>query len=243
MAEGLGGSTSRPSPPQPGRREQTVEVLVFLFLILPSLLFSFFAVKQGSVSFALISVSTIMRDLSLASLILFFIWRNKEPVAAIGWRAHNILREAGLGVLLYIPLFFASALLENTLQKAGFSAPSTPLPALVSEKGMGEFLLAFVMVVVVAVVEETIFRGYLMLRLKAVTSSVAAAVVLSAFVFSLGHGYEGTASVVTIGIMGAFLAVVYEWRKSLTAPIVMHFLQDFIGIVLVPFLKYIQIIN
>jgi membrane protease YdiL (CAAX protease family) len=72
---------------------------------------------------------------------------------------------------------------------------------------------------------------------------VAAAVVLSAFVFSLGHGYEGTASVVTIGIMGAFLAVVYEWRKSLTAPIVMHFLQDFIGIVLVPFLKYIQIIR
>jgi hypothetical protein len=42
------------------------------------------------------------------------------------------------------------------------------------------------------------------------------------------------AGVVTVGAMGLVFALVYMWRKSLVAPIVMHFLQDFIGIVLLP---------
>jgi membrane protease YdiL (CAAX protease family) len=102
---------------------------------------------------------------------------------------------------------------------------------------MAEFLLAFVLVVIVALAEETIFRGYLILRLKAITSSPAAAVLLSAAIFSLGHGYEGSAGVVTVGVMGLVFALVYIWRQSLIAPIVMHFLQDFIGIVLLPLLR------
>jgi uncharacterized protein len=42
---------------------------------------------------------------------------------------------------------------------------------------------------------------------------------------------------VTVGAMGAVFALVYVWRGSLLAPIVMHFLQDFLGIVLVPLLR------
>ena len=34
--------------------------------------------------------------------------------------------------------------------------------------------------------------------------------------------------------MGLFFALVYVWRGSLIAPIIMHFLQDFIGIVVLP---------
>jgi membrane protease YdiL (CAAX protease family) len=78
------------------------------------------------------------------------------------------------------------------------------------------------------------FRGYLILRFKGITASPVAAVLLSAVIFSLGHGYEGTAGVITVGAMG--VALVYMWRKSLVAPIVMHFLQDFIGIVLLSLL-------
>ncbi len=85
-------------------------------------------------------------------------------------------------------------------------------------------------------VEETIFRGYLILRFREVTSNTAAAVLLSAVLFSLGHGYEGSAGVVTVGVMGLVFALVYLRRRSLVAPMVMHFLQDFIGIVLVPLL-------
>ena len=54
------------------QKEQFFEVAVFLFLIVPSLVLSFFAVQQGTMSFVLVAISTILRDLALVSLILFF---------------------------------------------------------------------------------------------------------------------------------------------------------------------------
>jgi len=219
------------------KREQLVEVVVFLFLILPSLALSFFAVKQGNMSFVLTAVATILRDLGLVGLILFFIWRNGELWSSIGWTLRHRWRDVGLGVLLFIPMFFGAALLERVLQAAGFSVPSTPTPSSFAAKGIGEYVLAFFLVVVVAVAEETIFRGYLVLRFKTVTASSVLALLLAAVVFALGHGYEGTAGVVTVGTMGLVFGLVYVWRGSLVAPVVMHFLQDFLSIILLPMLR------
>jgi membrane protease YdiL (CAAX protease family) len=222
---------------RPGPRELLVEVSVFLFLIVPSMILSFFAVKLGTLGFVLVAASTILRDASLVSLILFFAWRNGEPLDRIGWRFEHGWREVGLGIGLFIPFFFAMGLVGGALEAAGLSAPSTPLPAFLAAKGLGETLLAIVLVAVVALAEETIFRGYLILRFTAVTLRPALAVVLSAAIFSLGHGYEGSAGVVTVGVMGLVLALIYMWRGSLVAPIVIHFLQDFLGIVLLPLLR------
>jgi uncharacterized protein len=216
-----------------GRVEQ-LEVSVFLFLIVPSMVISFFVIKQGSLSFLLVALSVMLRDLALVSLIFFFLWRNNEPVNRIGWTLRNSRKEIGLGILLFVPFAFATSLLENGLRAAGLSVPAHPLPSFLGARGPAELVLAFVLVVIVALTEETIFRGYLVLRLRTVTSSPAAAAVLSAAIFSLGHGYEGSAGVVTVGAMGLVFALVYMWRRSLVAPAVMHFLQDFIGIVLLP---------
>jgi type IV secretory pathway VirB3-like protein len=58
-----------------GRREQCVELVVVLFLIVPSMVRSFFAVTQGSLEFVIVTTATIFRDLALVSLVLFFVWR------------------------------------------------------------------------------------------------------------------------------------------------------------------------
>jgi uncharacterized protein len=225
--------------PQPDRKEQFLEISVFLFLIVPSMALSFFAIKQGSLSFSLSAVATILRDLSLVSLILFFLWRNREPVRSIGWNFANFWKELVWGVILFFPMFYASGILENALRAAGFSVPSTPMPTFLSPRGSMEILLAIILVVVVAISEETIFRGYLILRFRAMMNNPAA-VLLSAAVFSLGHGYEGTAGLVTVGFMGLIFALVLAWRRSLIAPMVMHFLQDFTVIVLLPLLGLIR---
>jgi len=47
------------------RKEQTLDVFVFLFLIIPSTIISFFVLKQGGMTFVLIALSTILRDLAL----------------------------------------------------------------------------------------------------------------------------------------------------------------------------------
>jgi membrane protease YdiL (CAAX protease family) len=201
------------------------------------MIFSFFAVKQGNLSFAVVAFAIILRDLSLVSLILFFMWRNGEPVDLIGWTWKNGWKEVGLGLGLYLPFFTLAALLERALRTMGLSSPSTPLPSFLVARGMADFFLAPFLVAIVSVSEETLFRGYLLLRLTAITSNrTSVAVILSAIVFSLGHGYEGSAGVVTVGVMGFVFALIYIWRQSLVAPVVMHFLQDFIGIVLLPLL-------
>jgi uncharacterized protein len=215
-------------------REQLIEVAVFLFLIGPSLVLSFFLINQGNISFTLTAFATILRDLSLLSLILFFLWRNKESILHIGWTLRDVRRNIVLGIVLFVPMFFGAATIEQILREIGFSVQSTPLPSLDPSGSTMEMLVALVLVSIVALTEETIFRGYLMLRFKAVIGSSFWSVLLSAFIFSLGHGYEGTAGVITVGAMGLVLSLVYIWRKSLVAPITMHFLQDFVGIVLLP---------
>ena len=219
------------------RKEQLLEVSVFLFLILPSMVLSFLVIKPGgAVSFVIVACATILRDLGLVSLVLFFLWRNRETVSQIGWVSNNNWKEAALGAVLFIPLFFGAALLEELLQASGLSAPSKPLPSFFSATGMAETVLAVILVVIVALAEETIFRGYLLLRFKATTQRPTVTVLLSSAIFSIGHGYEGSAGVVTVGVMGAVFATIYLWRKNLVAPIIMHFLQDFISIVIIPLL-------
>lgn len=228
----------RGEPGKPPRREQLVEVLVFLFLIVPSMSFSFLLVRQGNVGFVVTAFATILRDLALISLVVFFLWRNGERLDGIGWNVRGGARDVIRGMGLFVPIFFAASYLDQLLLAVGFSAPSTPVPKFLTARGPAEFLLAFVLVLVVAVAEEIIFRGYLILRLTAVTGSTAAAVILSSVIFSLGHGYEGTAGVVTVGFLGLAFALAYIWTRSLVAPILMHFLQDCLTIVVLPLLGH-----
>ena len=216
------------------RNKHIIELSVFLFLIVPSLVYSFFVVKQGALNFTFTAIATIVRDLALVCLVLYFIWDNKEPFSALGLGARSPLREIALGALLFIPFSFAVAALDGFLSTHGLHSPRTPLPSLTVTPGIGAIVLATILVIIVAFSEEMIFRGYLMLRFRGATGNAGLAVLLSSFVFSLGHGYEGSAGVATVGVMGAVFAAVYLWRGNLIAPMAMHFLQDFTAIVLAP---------
>ena len=217
-------------------KEQFFEVSVFLLLIVPSMVLSFFVIKAGSVGFVFTAVAVILRDLALVCLIFFFIWRNGEPWGQLGWNFKRAGHEIGLGIVLFFPMFYGAGLLGQALDAAGFSSPSTPLPSFLEAKGTPELLLALFLVACVAVAEETIFRGYLLLRFRGLKLGLVWAALLSSVIFSLGHGYEGSAGVITVGGLGLALAAVYLWRQSLVAPMVMHFLQDFTTVVLAPWL-------
>ncbi len=230
-------TTSGPGTAGSQRRERQVELAVFLLLIVPTLLLSFVHGGQGQLSFSLLAVSVIARDLALVALVLFFLWRNREPLQRIGWAFNRNGREIAIGALLFVPLQAGATGLELVLRRLGLSVPAH-LPTGLQPSGVPQLVLALLLVLVVAVAEETIFRGYLLLRLRSWTSNVAAIVAGSSVIFAIGHGYEGSAGVVTVGTIGAILALVYLWRKSLVAPITLHFLIDFAGIVVLPALGH-----
>jgi membrane protease YdiL (CAAX protease family) len=207
--------------PTPSRKVQLLEVLVFLFLIMPSMASAYIVLSSVKVTFVAMAVSSILTDLGLLSLVLYFVWRNGEPFARIGWILKGAGREAFWGVILFLPMTYAAALLEHALRAAGFSAP-TKLPSFLVAHGPARIILGTVLVMIVALAEETMFRGYLLLRFRGVTHNVGMAVLLSSVIFAL----------MIVFFLAVVFAVVYLWRGSLVAPMVMHFLQDFIGIVL-----------
>jgi len=224
------------NPNRNSMAEQVIEVSVFLFLIVPSMVFSFFSVGESTVNFTLAGTSVILRNLSLVNLILFFLWRNGEPVQKIGWVSRSSSADIVLGVLLYVPFFMIIVFLEQLFHYLGLSPPSSLLPQFLEIHGSSQLLLAVALVTVVAITEETIFRGYLIMRFNAITGSPLAALLMSTVVFSIGHGYEGALGVVSVAAMGLIFGALYLWRGNLVIPIVLHFVQDFISIILVPLL-------
>lgn len=219
------------------KKEQFLEVVVFLFLIVPSMILSYFAESEGDLEFMITASAIIIRDLALMSLVLFFLWRNGEPLSSIGWKREHWVREALVGIALFPVFFFILGTVAYLLQGIGFTIPPTGEQKFLAAVSFSQMALALLLVVTVAVVEETIFRGYLLLRFVHITGSGTWAVLVSAVIFSLGHGYEGSAGVGTVGIMGMVFAVIYLWRGSIIAPVVIHFLQDFLGVLLAPLLS------
>ncbi|MGI5174853.1 CPBP family intramembrane glutamic endopeptidase [Dactylosporangium sp. CA-152071] len=218
------------------RRQELAELGVFLLLLVPPLVLSYFAAGQAAVPFTLLASATIARDAGLVALILLLLARARQPVAVIGWTGRAAWREVAWGVALTVPVLVGAQILDAVLRGAGLSGPRPSSASLQPAPGVGQLLLAVALVAVVAVAEETVFRGYLILRIAGVLRSRTLAVLLSSVIFSVGHGYEGSAGVLTVGATGLALAAVYVWRHSLVAPMVMHFLLDFLAIVVAPLL-------
>ncbi len=143
------------------RRRDLFEVLVFLFFIVPSMILSFFALEGGKPNSPILSCSLIFNDLAYISLIAFFLWRNGELFTNIGWKFDGMKKEAALGVGLFLPLMVCVSLIERGFQHLGLSSHMNHLPDFLSFSGSGETLLVCVLIIVVAIAEETIFRATL----------------------------------------------------------------------------------
>ncbi len=208
------------------RKIQLIEIGVFLLLVLPSMALSFISAPQAQLPFTYFAVAQIMQLLALAGLVLYFVWRNREPFDSIGWTFENAGKEAFIGILLFFPILLGLGLLEKLLKAAGISPPQQ-VPEYLVPEGMPEKVLAGVLLVVVAVCEELIFRGYLLRRLINLTGNLVAGVLIAAVVFSIGHGYQQIGGVIATGVLGAIFAIIFLWRGSLVAPITIHFMNNF----------------
>jgi uncharacterized protein len=221
---------------RPAQRVQLFELIVLFLFLLPPLVLSLLGRSIGALSFRMLALSSIFQNIGFVALILYFVWRNREPVREIGLTTWNWPREVLAGILLFIPFSLVVAILESMLRMAGLSG-AQELPSALLLADSTDYLLALPFLVVVAFAEELLFRGYLLRRLDQLTGSLSAGLLLSSMIFALGHGYAGALGVVTVGAMGMLFGLIYRWRGSLVAPMVMHFIQNFIGLILAPLAK------
>lgn len=222
------------------RRRDLAELLVFVSLFLPRIVGSYMIGGHGSATFLYTALVTILSDLPPVALIGYFLWRNGESRRAIGLKAQGWWREALLGVGLYIPYAMVIGGVSWCLMTLCGKRPTIPtIPTFLqpTRDGLG-YTLAVVLLIVVAFSEEVVFRGYLMLRLKSVTGHMAWAIGVSAMLFALAHGYQSWISICAIVAIGLIFSLIYLWRRSLVAPMVIHFIQDFMAMIIAPLLMH-----
>jgi membrane protease YdiL (CAAX protease family) len=91
----------------------------------------------------------------------------------------------------------------------------------------------FLMVLRAAVVEEILFRAYLMEKVRELTGSWVVAIVLSVVAFTYAH-LSGWGGVHLIPVFGAAVvfALLYMWRRDTPSNMIAHFLTDGMGFLL-----------
>jgi membrane protease YdiL (CAAX protease family) len=170
----------------------------------------------------------------LAFVALFFVY---QRVRNINWiKATKLLNKITIKqIVLLIVIALASLFLfsplinmiDHLVSLTGYSA-SSELP--INLKSVGGFFVGVIALAVLpAIFEEFIFRGMLYQGLQK-KMGVKGAIILSALLFALMHtSIQQTAYQI---ILGAMFAYAFYLTGSLLAPIILHFCNNFIVLLL-----------
>lgn len=153
--------------------------------------------------------------------------------AALGWRVDGPVgflgRVAlGLGVMLG-----ANVVVQPVLERLGDAGGTEEM--MDEAAGLADTLHGKAVVAATAgVTEETVYNGYALERLAALTGSPVFAGAVTASAFTLGHLGEtwSKRAVVRIAQPAVVATALYVWWRSLPVLVAVHALNDFVGLVL-----------
>lgn len=77
--------------------------------------------------------------------------------------------------------------------------------------------------------EELVFRGYLQRQLWSLTKRLPSAVLLQAFIFGIGHIYQGWKPALVTAIYGLVFGLLAAWRRSIIPGAIAHAVVDVMG--------------
>jgi len=168
------------------------------------------------------------------------IWLRRDGLLSLGFfPPENWSTTILWSILLGVAIQFVSTLiLEPFADK--LTKSTTDHSAFEGLRGnLLNFLLLLVTVwILVAFVEEIIFRGYMMGEIVeligASKGALAVNVVLSSVLFGLAHWYQGKSGALSTGIIGALLGILFiAGGFNLWLPILTHGFIDTVGLFLI----------
>ncbi len=162
-------------------------------------------------------------------LVLGAAWYTEVPAGALGIAAglSDALPAVGVGAVLGLVLYAANAGVAAVAGAAGIEFDSGLRELLTPETPAGWVLLLGVVLPIIAIVEELLFRGALVGALSVgfgVSPWLLAAA--SSGVFALGHGAQGRAGIAVTGLLGFALAAAFVMSGSLLTVVVAHYVVN-----------------
>lgn len=99
---------------------------------------------------------------------------------------------------------------------------------------------AFAIATLIGVYEETVFRGFILPRMRRIFGSWTIAIIVSSVAFTLLHAYQGPMGMAMVLMLSLVLSVIFVWRRSLVPCIVAHAVTDFVSLSLLPYMDDIS---
>jgi membrane protease YdiL (CAAX protease family) len=176
-------------------------------------------------------------------LVLICEWASVGILYAIvaGWERLPFLSSVGLKPLQRTDWIFIAVLVVITAALAGILAAIHPAltgtnAAQLRQVVSAPFGLRMALVFTAGICEEILFRGYALERLQLFTKNIWVAGLVGTILFTLAHSPRYGFKPDLIGVFGisAILSIVYIWRRNIAGCIVLHWLIDGFGLLLVP---------
>jgi len=145
------------------------------------------------------------------------------------WRAglRSWLADFGAALIFWLMAAFALAALSAVLYLLHLRRVETAAIELAPRNAV-EFALWVALSITAGIVEEFIFRGYLLQQFASVRRKLWIGVFASSLLFGAGHGYEGLGAIIAIAAYGALFCVLAVQQRSLRACMMAHAWHDFI---------------
>lgn len=170
----------------------------------------------------------------VALFLIFLKWTRARGVAipATDPRPARLAEETGYAFLFLVLTFVLGASLL-TMVSEWMGNPDPPVDLVPVEAGPSLFWIALPAIVIIGpVVEEMVFRGWMLPALRARGMSWGAAIALSSVVFGLLHGFGGLLPVLYTTLVGISAGVLRMRTGRLYAPMLFHALNNFVVIAL-----------
>lgn len=159
-------------------------------------------------------------------LILWTTFVEKTGLAGIGYTPFRTVYLAWTVAFLLVSNLLLSGV-AWVLGQVGLPMPGE-IGLLIPKDTFGRIVWVAV-AATAGICEETMFRGYLMTRLRLLGkfSNWTIPIVISAVAFGACHAYQGIPGFIVITVYGVLFALLYIRTGSIWPGILAHFLQDF----------------
>lgn len=170
-------------------------------------------------------VSLIISEWALVLYVRAGTRKRKVPLRELiggRWRGmKDILRDLAIAAVFW-PIWAGVAWLVHL-----FAGPNhAKTVAILLPRGLMEIILWVVVSMSAGFCEELVFRGYLQRQFLGLLGSGAAAVLVQAVVFGIGHAYQGTKQVVVIVVLGLLYGWLALWCRSIRPGVFAHTWSD-----------------
>ncbi len=173
-------------------------------------------------------------------IIALTLWFRGDNLSAIGFsRPDNWITTIFLGLVYGVLIQLLSVILIEPISEK-ITQTKHDHSIVENVKGNWKALVQWLLIVwiLVAFLEEIIYRGFLMTEMVNIVGDGLGGnivnVIVSSVVFGLSHGYQNRSGILSTGVIGGILAIIFIMNgNNLWLPILTHGFIDTVGIGLI----------